>query len=198
MASMDFAERLGLWLSAFDAVGLRAALEALASHPPPSRNARRTSACTELRGDLQRLREAGHAAIARPLDEGGNAGPGGSPAYAPFKHRHTELQRLFEPMVAGLREHARRSLSAAGGPLRRLAALDAAMAPVMLAREQALWPLMVTLMEKRFAQQAAGVIDMDAFTREWRQALQTELELRLAPVTGLVEAFENESDGEHG
>lgn len=192
-SAMDVAERLGLWLNAFDAIGLQAAhqtIRAIADAQQPVRRAARPPALAD---DVQRVRGALASAIARGLDAHGAQG------YAAYQQRHQELQRQMEQMVATLREHVRQALAAASPRLRQLAVLDAAFEQALAAREQRLLPVAASLLERRFAQmQAAADPDtsandtLAAFAPEWRQALLAELDLRLEPVHGLVEALRNE------
>lgn len=160
--------------------------------------------------DLQR-RRAGAApaeAAAPSLDALAEA------AFAPYHQRHQELQRQMEQLVSPLRDHVRQALGRASPRLRQLAALDAAFEPILAKREQALLPTTATLAGRRFAhwrqQRDDGAEDaaqdlaqvlarwrapggwLHAFAQEWRLALQAELEQRLEPVTGLVEALNQE------
>jgi hypothetical protein len=109
-----------------------------------------------------------------------------------YRQRHLELQRQMEQMVGALRDHVRQAVSRVSPQLRQLAALDAAMEQVLAPREQATLPTAVTLLKRRFEQLRSADGGTDAFAAEWRQALLAEMELRLEPVTGLVEARRNE------
>jgi hypothetical protein len=197
---MDVAERLSLWLNAFDAIGLQQAQQAIrqirtaaagsADAPPVPAEA--------LSADLRRVRSALAGAIAqdpRTLA----LSPEGS---KPWQQRHLELQRQMEQMIQPLREHVRQALARVSPRLRQLAALDAVMAQALAAREQAVLPTVATLLERRFVQlraQANGdgtsegaATWLEDFAGEWRQVLLAELDLRLQPVLGLIEALGNE------
>jgi len=213
-SGMDFAERLSLWLNAFDAIGLQAAhqsiaaMQAAAADTPARTRAMRPQTADE---DLQRVRGALAHAIAKdpvPLAAAGGADAG----YAPFRQRHLELQRHMEQMIGQLRADVRQALSRVSPGLRQLAALDAVFEHVLAPREQTLLPSAAALLERRFAQlrlehrrslEAAGQPDdpalwreaggwLDAFAKDWRQALLAEVDLRLEPVAGLIEALNNE------
>jgi hypothetical protein len=152
--------------------------------------------------DLRRLARA----AAQPADATADA------SYAPWRQRHLELQRQMDLMIPPLREHVRHALAQGPARLRQLAALDAAMEQVLAAREQKLLPTLVERMERRFADlraahlrsvQDSGQNDdaaawwqpggwLHAFAGEWRQLLAAELDLRLQPVTGLLEAVAKE------
>jgi len=206
---MDFAERLSLWLNAFDAIGLQAAHQSIrsitvaapAQSPPAPRGQPRA-----LEADLERVRAALANAIAQdPL-------PPADATHAAYRQRHLELQRQMEQTIGPLRDHVRQALSRRSPRLRQLAALDAVLEQWLAPREQAVLPAVAALAERRFEQlrrehrqalEAAGAADdpalwrapggwLHAFERDWRQALAAELELRLEPVAGLVEAWSNE------
>ena len=191
---MDFAERLSLWLNAFDAIGLQAAhqsLRTLRAAAPGRAGAQRIQPLQDVervRGVLARRIE--QAVPAEAADE--TARP-----YAAFHDAHQDLQRQMGLMIAPLRAHLREALERAAPALRQLAVLDAALAQVLAPRAQALLASLPSLLQRRFAQVRAATAGggdwRDTFTREWRQALLAELELRLAPCTGLAEALANES-----
>ena len=101
----------------------------------------------------------------------------------------------------------RQTISAVSPALRQLAALDAVLQHVLGAREQTLLPAAVALMERRFQQLRQAHAEPDAasapddpapqgpdgwrerFLGEWRQVLLAEVELRLEPVAGLIDAL---------
>lgn len=207
---MDFAERLGLWLNAFDAIALQAAQQSIKAITAPSDRPLQAprSQPQPVDAELQRVRGALASAIARDPLSGGAA----DVAYAAYRQRHAELQRHMDQMVGTLRDHVRQAMSRLSPRLRQLAALDAALEQWLAPREQAVLPTVAALAERRFEQlrrahQAALEADgrqddpalwreaggwLHAFERDWRQAVSAELELRLEPVAGLVDAI-NES-----
>lgn len=217
-----FDQRLGDWVSAFDAIGLEAAQRTVRTMADePARRARPTLA-RELGEALERARGTLERAIAQDALLPGETG------YAPWRRRHQELQRQMEQMIGALRAHVRGELERSSVALRQLAALDAAFEPILAPREQALLPATAALLEQRYralrrdhpADDSEGgdgdvpgvdVADTAAsapaarpaavraqarkqptwltlFESDWRQALRAELQLRLEPVTGLVEA----------
>lgn len=210
---MDFAERLSLWLNAFDAIGLQAAHQSIkAVTAPASRNtpAARRGQAQSPEADLQRVRSALANAIAQDPLTLATA----DADYSLYRQRHGELQRHMEQMIGPLREHVRQVISRRSARLRQLAALDAALEQWLTPREQAVLPAVAALAERRFEQlrredrqaiEASGAHDdparwrepggwLHAFERDWRQALLAELDLRLEPVAGLVEALGNEAE----
>jgi hypothetical protein len=181
----DFAERLSLWLGAFDAIRLQAAHQAMRSIPAAGAPARAARA-PDLAEDLRRVRSVLAKAIAQPVDTS-------TAGYAPWQQRHLELQRQMEMMIGPVREHARQALGRRSPRLRKLAVLDAAMEQMLAPREQALRPKAVAVLKRRHAQLAAEGAAPDLFASEWRQALLAELDLRLEPVAGLAEALRNDA-----
>jgi hypothetical protein len=141
--------------------------------------------------------------------------------YAPYRRRHLELQRQMGP-GGGRAAPARARCAGLRQPgLHQLAALDAAMDKVVSPREQALLPVAVTVLERRFGQLQAAHLKalndarqalpegsdmpdtaaqddpmlwrrpgawLHCFEQDWHQALCAELDLRLEPVAGLIEA----------
>lgn len=133
--------------------------------------------------------------------------------YALYQQRHAELQRQMDLMIAPLREHVRQAVVRAAPRLKPLAAIDAALQEALGGREQALLSAVSVLPERRFEQlraahrervAAQGEADepatwrrsgawLHAFEADWRAALRAEVDLRLEPVQGLVEALANDN-----
>jgi hypothetical protein len=102
----------------------------------------------------------------------------------------------------------RQVLSQASPRLRQLAALDAVLEQALTRREQMHLPAVTTLMQRRFdalrrehRQAAVAAVPednegapqaeawRDTFRKEWTQVLLAELDLRLDPVAGLIDAL---------
>jgi hypothetical protein len=223
-SGMDFAERLSLWLNAFDAIGLQSAhqtIRAIKSAAPGKATDKKPvkAQAQALQQDLERVRSALAQAIAQdPMRINGfTADDDADAGYTPFQQRHLALQRQMEQMLSTLREHLRESLGRVSVRLRQLAALDAVLEQVLTPREQQLMPTAVLLLERRYehlrrahrqALDAAGQPDdpalwrrpggwLDDFAKDWRQALLAELDLRLEPALGLLEALRNELKNLH-
>jgi hypothetical protein len=192
-SGMDFAERVSLWLNAFDAINLQSAhqaVRAIASAAPkqaaPARGRTRDVAedFRQVRAVLAQAIALDPVALDAHVDDGG---------FGPYRRRQQDLQRQMEQMVGALRDHVRQVLARTSVRLRQLATLDAAMEQLLARREQALLPGAPALLERRFA--AARAQDAEwrtAYAPQWRQLLLAELELRLEPVAGLIDALDKE------
>lgn len=218
-----FGEKLGLWIDFADAITLTGVLNAHAPQPaaalqrvpgepvaaefakaragleavitksstPPTGRARAELALPQL--DL-------------PLDD--------PKVYAPFRRYHQAHQREMENSVRNARARVRDGVAAAAPRLRQLVALDGALEGVLVEREARLLASLPSLMEKRFNQlrkaylqtHAAGPAADDKpelwmkpgawlarFCTELQTVLLAELDLRLQPAVGLLEALHNEN-----
>jgi hypothetical protein len=126
--------------------------------------------------------------------------------YTLFRQRHLDLQRQMDLMLPPLRVNVREAVAAVSPSLRQLAALDAVWEQLLAAREQKLLATIPALLKHRFEQlrtaqpqqdapaqwrQAGGWLD--TFSKEQQAVILAELDLRLEPVMGLVEAFQRET-----
>jgi len=134
-------------------------------------------------------------------------------AWSTYLQRHLELQRKMDRLIEPLREHVRQALGRASTRLRQLAAMDVVLAQTLAARQERLLPTPPSLLQRRYealrqahlqALRAAGDGEAAAddpalwrargawlhrFEEDWRQALLAEVDLRLEPVLGMVEAL---------
>jgi hypothetical protein len=133
-------------------------------------------------------------------------------AYGPYRRFHVAHQAAMEPVVRALRDRVRRAVAGASARLRQLAALDQALDRILAGRERQLLATLPALLEKRFqellaaheqAQIDTGQADdaglwmqpggwLAAFCDELQAVLIAELDLRLQPTLGLVEALQHE------
>lgn len=136
--------------------------------------------------------------------------------YGQHHQRYAALQQRMEAKVAACRAHVRQALSKGSPRLRQLAALDGVMAEMLEEREHKLLAAVPVYLERRFAHwrqmrqhklAAAGMPQDDdndpqhsllagawlhGFQLDMRQMLLAELQLRLQPALGLIEAAQEE------
>ncbi|MED5619122.1 DUF3348 domain-containing protein [Ideonella sp. BN130291] len=138
--------------------------------------------------------------------------------YAPYRQRHLARQKAIEAGIARLRGQLRGALAGGAPPLRKLAAVDAVLEQVVGAREQHLLSKLPSLLERHFerlrraagALAAPGVSDalpapaqptapawLDVFHKDLHQVLLAELELRLQPAEGLLDALRSRQPAHH-
>ena len=192
-----FAQRLGLWVDYTDAITL-CAVQNTAPAPVCSRGADLAvaQAYAQVRGELEAgLCRAG-AALAPSAD------------YEPYRRHYVAQQRDMELKVGPLRALLRDAMAQASPALRQLAALDAAFDGILAGREARLLASLPLLLKKRFAHlrqepppqtaqadEAPGLPPgawLARFCSELQTLLLAELDLRLQPALGLLEALENE------
>jgi hypothetical protein len=198
-----FAERLGLWVAYTDAITLCA----VQSASPDGALARPDAAAPGVAQAFAQVRAALEAGMAKA-----GAALTASADYEPYRRHYVAQQRDMELRVGPLREQLREALAKGAPALRQLAALDAAFDGILAEREARLLGALPVLLKKRFAhlqrahqqQLAPGQPDdqpalglqaggwLARFGQELQTVLLAELDLRLQPALGLLEAFENE------
>lgn len=218
----DVAERLGQWLSAVDAVQLDGALQAIEAYPAQARQRGLPVAALDVRALQAALRDA-RAELTDMLTAGASVTAEGAQAlhmgYSPHHQRYLSLQKRMELAVAKLRGQVRQALSRGAVPLRQLAALDGILEQVLGAREQKLLTTVPVYLERRHthwleahrllraASGQAGEHDapeawaqpggwLHSFRQDLRELLLAELQVRLQPIAGLIEAATEHTD--HG
>lgn len=208
----DLAERLSLWLNAFDAValhGIHQSVGTAAAASAPSQpvadaaqqaavalfQRTRSSLVAAITGQRPApdatARQAAAPTLRRvPAPPPAPVPEAPEPGYSRFFKRHLELQRDMALKIAPLRAQVRLALARSTPHLRPLAALDALMEQTLAAREHKLLGQVPVLLEKRFEQLSATTGDGPAaFGREWEAIVLAELHLRLQPVVGMMEAW---------
>lgn len=201
----DFAERLGLWLDVSDAITLHAAHQSLPSQTVARATVADAGKTWAVEDEFQRVRSALVKAIAASLAPP-TAAPRAQPAtppviadadatFAPHHQRYLDLQRQMVLRIDALRDHVRQALSRTSPALAQLALLDSVLDQMLGKREQKLLATVPALLEKRFEQlrQTQGGPWLDTFGHDMHTALLAELDLRLQPVMGLVDAYRNEN-----
>lgn len=199
----DLAERLSQWLPVRDAISLDAAHRAIQALPAQWAAPRvRGPVPDALERELQRVRETLVQAIQAPpprpapprrgrhaLPQSGSVAAEPEDPLAPLRRQAADLQRQMGLRVDALRHHVRRQLAARSAALAQLAALDAAMEQMLAERLQKALATLPLLWERRCAQLRAQGQDGPAeAARALQELLLAELETRLEPVAGLIEA----------
>lgn len=215
----DVAERLGAWLPVRGAITLDAAHRAIQGLPATAAARRTRIAATgtgavvaALEQELQKVRETlvqaiAAAPVAPPRRRGRHplapaAGvvaapvePDAEPQAAALRQRCTGLQRQMELRIDALRAHVRQQLGHCTPALAQLAALDAAMQQAFAERTDKALAALPALLERRCAAlQGTASADRKAREQALQELLLAELETRLEPVTGLIEAGRSHAD----
>lgn len=204
----DVAQRLSQWLGAMDAVRLDAGLRGVEA--AATAGGSRAGALSEAdRMLLDQCWEQGVQALQAVVAQHGAPEPAprgraarlsplptvvaDAPVLAAQHKRYLLTQKQLATQVAQLRERLRQVLARSKGPVRALAGLDALMETMLAAREQAVWAALPAFLEPRWHghMQAAGglpALGVRAFEQDVQALLAAELELRLMPLEGLVQA----------
>ncbi|HQC79447.1 MAG TPA: DUF3348 domain-containing protein [Accumulibacter sp.] len=214
----DFAERLGEWLNVSDAIALHATHHFRATSRPSTavdvaveeqfKRVRATLAdsivasCSPNAGET-RLK------LPAPTSDASSAGLDAVAAYGPYRRFYLAHQGDMEGRIRPLRIRVREALASASASLGRLAALDEALDKVLYARERQLLSMVPSLLERRFERllethrrTMADTPEADTpsswtrsggwlatFQKELQDVLLAELDLRLQPTAGLIDAL---------
>lgn len=202
----SFADRLGQWLGWTDAIALSSALggAAAAKEAKGAKGVKGASAgdpASAEEAQCARVRSASAAAIA---EDARAAALAPTPAdFAPYRRRYVARQQAMATSIEALRARLRETLAARSPAMARLAEIDTVMAQVLDAQEHRLLATVPGLLEKHFRRlrQAHAPSDdttteiqpdtawLDAFCKDMHSVWLAELELRLQPVEGLLEAL---------
>ena len=216
-ASPDaFAQRLAQWFDWTHAFSLSAALSDVSARADgPGLGGRGALSadereCARVRAALAKLAADAPAGGAEPRRLGrplaGGVTPTDTPVdFATYRQRYTACQLAMETQIVPLRRRLRSSLADRSSSLAKLAELDTVMEQVVGAQERALLAGVAGRLEPRFdslrgtqgdAPSAAATPPgpwLDRFRQEMRSLLLAELDLRLQPVEGLLEACRKSS-----
>jgi len=133
--------------------------------------------------------------VLRPLQD--PVAPAEMPAdFATYRQRYTKCQLAMETQVVPLRRRLRSTLAERSPRAARLAELDTVMEQVVGAQERALLATVAGRLEARFDQLRGASTDaampagpwLERFHHEMRGLLLAELDLRLQPCEGLLQA----------
>lgn len=209
-----FADGLGQWTGWTDAIALSAALDrpataAATGEPSPCEAQDQTAGPArydEERAEYARVRALLAQTIQREAQAAGRSPFDADLGFRPYRQCHAERQQAMDLAIGVLRERVRAALLAGTPALARLASVDAAMAQVLGVQEQRLLGAIPAMLEKHFARQRAAASKreqeggsgddatawLDGFRHDLQAVLLAELELRLQPVEGLIEALRHQ------
>lgn len=189
----SFVDGLGQWLGWADAIALSTALHAPLDKLPTEQEAgagvrprRSNSSATTVRREFERVR----AELVRAIEDTPTDAD-----FAPHRRRYRALQQSMEAAIGPLRARLREALARQSPAMGRLAALDAVMDEALREREQSVLSAMPSLLQKHFERLQAGQPApapgpwLDEFRRDMQRMLIAELDLRLQPALGLLEAL---------
>ena len=198
-SSTAFAEKLGLWVDFRHAI----TLHGIHSAPAPTRPARQTAhKGGAMAAELARRRATLTASIQLPLPALDLSLKPGT-AYEPYRRHHLARQREMALQMRQLRNQIRGTLDEGSPKLQKLAALDAAFEHMLSERENHLFATVPALLEKHFKRllkehaQDTEPTWLTPFGKALETALMTELEVRLQPTLGLIEAYNDEMKNHH-
>lgn len=201
-----FAQKLGLWLNLHDAITLCAVLNESAASPTMAQTGGKPVISVALSDEFALVRTALVNSIAKnsPSNLGAD--------YEPYRRHYAAQQRALDASVRALRVRVRAVLARASPALKQLAELDATFDAIICERETQLLATVPLLLKRRFEQlrqahqqrlddmqqadapalwTAAGAW-LARFCDELQTALLAELDLRLQPTLGLIEALNHE------
>ncbi len=215
-AGPDVAERLGAWLGVADAITLRTGLAQVTAAKPGPKPAGDVDLSQELartRAAVLQMIAAlgvpatpkthGRVPVVRPVASAEPPPLDPATEFSLLLQEYSDVQRRMEMRVDALRAYAREVLAAQSPALAQLAAMDGLMTQLVHGREQHLLANLPSLLRRRFeARRQADTEAADgeslepvasgawlkALRADFRQALQAELDLRLQPIVGLVQA----------
>lgn len=221
-STQTFAEKLSDWVAWTDAIALSGVLadappsQAPAALTAPSAGARRVIAhVARVRKDLADaidqdalLRDDG-AQAGKPVDGDGSAETGDKVDYSAYRRQYRAHQHTMEDHIGRLRAGVRTALSGLSPALRQLAALDAALDVALAPHQRQQLEKVPLMLEKRFqamhkSRQATPAQEADLITpaprrpplaigQTLQRVLLAELEVRLQPIQGLVDALGREA-----
>jgi hypothetical protein len=186
----SFADGLSQWTGWTDAIALSAALE----RPIPPMTADGGMERGGARAAFGQVRAQQAQAIEREAQAVGRSPLESGLGFSPYRQLYWARQQAMDGAIGTLREQVRAALAACTPELARLAAVDAVMAQALAGQERRLLAAVPVLLEKHYQRLRAAQPEgadgwLDAFRHDLQAVLLAELELRLQPVEGLVEAL---------
>ena len=140
--------------------------------------------------------QQGGGAGKRPLPSLDIEEESSTPDHAPYLRFYAGHQRDMEFRVRNLQDRARIALSGLSPRLARLVALESALDQTLVAQHRQCFAQVPRLLERRFEFLAGkgemGEALLPAYQRDMRSLLLAEVDARLLPVLGLIEAIDEE------
>lgn len=193
------AQKLALWVDYTDAIALCAVHNA-GPHSAAAGTVKTAAAAspatqaTELEQEVARLRASLESGIGKSSLPAPDTEDSDASAFEAFRRYYATQQRDMEQKVGPLRAKVRERLGQTSPALKQLAALDAALDGILCERESRLLYGVPLLLKKRFAHlrttYPAGT-GLLRFGQELQTVLRAELDVRLQPTQGLLEALHN-------
>lgn len=194
----DFADRLGLMLNFGDSIILSDAHKV----KPEKGFLRNTDSAEDLKQEVLRTKNTLVQRVVQSCTPGSEnprirwptVEPVGDLSYDPFYRFYLAHQREQDLALRVLRAGARDALSGCSPGLKKLSVLDQALDDTLWDHTRRFFALIPRLLERRFAllqkqQQPQWLIQ---FRKDIQALLLAELDLRLQPILGMVEALEKE------
>lgn len=187
-----FAEKLGMWVSFTDAITLSAVHSTSPTGMPVGDN---SGVRIDLTKAFARVQNGLVTSIGQMPSEltapDADAIADLTFAYEPYRRHYLAQQREIELRLRPLRGQVRAALGQSSARLRKLAELDAALDGILCERESKLLLKLSLLLEKRFKQLCKTQQAPDwlaGFCQDMQTVLLAELDLRMQPILGLMEA----------
>lgn len=181
-ARASFADGLVQWVGWADAIALSAALE----RPPVAVNPEGPT--FDARAECDRIRAHLAKSVAREV-----AATDADMVYTLFRRRYVAQQQSMEDSITALRDRVRTAVAARSPALSRLAAVDLVMAQALGVQERRLLGTVPGKLEKYCRRLRKEYEDSDdwvsLFRHDMQAVLLAELDLRMQPVEGLIEAL---------
>jgi hypothetical protein len=194
-SKQSFAERLSLWLDWSDAISLSAALNGAGAPTPPHAVAGGSPAANAVVEEFARVR----ADLVKSITTDGlfTAATDNAMDFLPYRRQYLAHQRTMAERIGPLRASVRAALSKRSPNLSRLAALDAVLDEALSARERHLLSHATPLLERRFESLRKSHHETPtdwwpAYRKDMQHVLLAELDMRLQPIEGMMEAMGHE------
>jgi hypothetical protein len=131
------------------------------------------------------------AGAARPPASSLEPSLGVAQDFSTYRRAYVAQQRQMESAIAALRSELRGVLSGRSAGLAQLAALDSALEAALRAKERHLLATVPDVLQKHFEglRQAQPGQWLDRYAADMQSVLLAELDLRLQPIDGLLEAL---------